>query len=162
AYPRKGQSPQDYAVQLRDCIQQEMGIPITVGIARSKTLAKLISDTAKPFGALAVYDRAAERALLAERPVTDITGIAGRRAKRLAPYGIASCLDLAEADRRLVRSVLTRSGEVLWYELNGDAVQPLYTRRPPHKLLSRGGSFGESTADPRRLWAWLVRNLERL
>jgi nucleotidyltransferase/DNA polymerase involved in DNA repair len=162
ATPPRGQSFQVYAEQLRDGIQKEMELPVTIGIARTKTLAKLISDTAKPFGALAVFDRDVERTLLAERPVTDITGIAARRAKRLAPYGLVSCLDLALADRRLVRSLLTRSGEVLWYELNGEAVQPLHTRRPPHKMLSRGGSFGEATADPQRLWAWLVRNLERL
>jgi hypothetical protein len=34
--------------------------------------------------------------------------------------------------------------------------------RPLQKVLSRGGSFGEPTADPIVLYAWLVRNLERL
>ncbi len=90
---------------------ERVGVPVTVGIARTRTLAKLISDSAKPFGALAVLDRAAEEALLADRPVTEITGIAGRRAARLLPWGITTCLDLARADRRLVRSLLTASGE---------------------------------------------------
>src|SRR5262249_23578719 len=53
-------------------------------------------------------------------------------------------------------------GEVLWWELNGTPVQPLHTDRPPHKILSRGGSLGEATADPDRLHAWLARNAERL
>ena len=161
-WPATGQSLQSHAEALRDQIKREVGVPVTVGIARTKTLAKLISDTAKPEGALALLDSDAERILLERRPVTDITGIAGRRAKRLEPYGIRSCLDLALADRCLVRSLLTRSGEVLWYELNGERVQPLHVSRPPHQALSRGGSFGEATADPQRLWAWLVRNLERL
>ena len=39
---------------------------------------------------------------------------------------------------------------------------PIQPRRLPHKVLSRGGSFGEHTADPNVLFAWLVRNLERL
>ena len=137
-------------------------MPVTVGIARTRTLAKLISDTAKPFGALAVLDRGAEELLLADRPVTEITGIAGRRAARLSPWGIRTCLDLARADRRLVRSLLTAAGEALWWELNGETVQPIHTRRPAHKALSRGGSFGESTAEPVVLYAWLIRNLERL
>ncbi|MGZ3392004.1 MAG: DNA polymerase Y family protein, partial [Isosphaeraceae bacterium] len=128
----------------------------------TRTLAKLISDAAKPFGALAVIDREAEEKLLAGRPVTEITGIAGRRAARLAPWGITTCLDLARADRRQVRSLLTATGEALWWELNGDAVQAIHTQRPAHKVLSRGGSFGESTARPVVLYAWLVRNLERL
>jgi nucleotidyltransferase/DNA polymerase involved in DNA repair len=135
---------------------------VTVGIAHTRTLAKLVSDTAKPFGALALLDRDAEWALLERLPVTDISGIAARRAARLAPYGIVTCLDFAFADRRLIRDLLTITGEQLWWELNGEPVLPLHTERPPHKLLSRGGSLGEATAAPDRLLTWLVRNLERL
>ena len=147
---------------IRDAVWRRLGVPVTIGVARTKTLARLISDTAKPFGALAVTDPDAEPALLARRPVTDVTDIAARRGLRLAPHRICTCLDLALSDRLLVRKLLTRAGEGLWYELNGEPVFPIQTRRPPHKVLSRGGSLGESTADPDRLWAWTVRNLERL
>ena len=51
---------------------------------------------------------------------------------------------------------------VLWRLATGETVQPIQIRRPAHKALSRGGSFGESTAEPVVLYAWLVRNLERL
>ncbi len=162
AEPRRGQTYGELAVAIRDMIRDRLGVPVTVGIARTRTLAKLISDAAKPFGALAVMDRQAEEALLADRPVTEITGIAGRRAARLSPWGILTCLDLARADRRLVRSLLTAAGETLWWELNGEAVQPIHARRPAHRALSRGGSFGEATAEPVVLYAWLIRNLERL
>jgi DNA polymerase V len=159
---RPGMSMQRTADRIRETIRGELDLPATVGIARSRTLAKLISDAAKPNGALAVLDPAEEAALLASRPVTDITGIAGRREKRLLPWGIRSCLDLARADRRLVRGLLTCAGETLWWELNGDPAQPIRPQRPLHKVLSRGGSFGEATTDPLVLYAWLVRNLERL
>jgi nucleotidyltransferase/DNA polymerase involved in DNA repair len=162
AVPARGQSYQELAEALRDHILRTVHVPATVGIARTKTLAKLVSDTAKPFGALALTDLDAERALLDQLPVTEISGIADRRAARLEPYGIHTCLDLAFADRLLVRRLLTRTGEALWYELNGDPVLPLYTERPPHKMLSRGGSLGGATADPDRVYAWLVRNVERL
>ncbi len=162
AMPGPGQTYQDLAVSIRDEVWERMGVPVTVGIARTRTLAKLISDSAKPNGALAVLDRKAEEELLADRPVTEITGIAGRRAARLSPWGIVTCLDLARADRRLVRSLLTATGEALWWELNGEAVHPIQNRRPAHKALSRGGSFGEATNEPVILYAWLVRNLERL
>ncbi|MHB1558728.1 MAG: DNA polymerase Y family protein [Isosphaeraceae bacterium] len=162
AEPRRGETYDELAVAIRDAIRDRLGVPVTVGIARTRTLAKLISDAAKPFGALAVMDREAEEALLVDRPVTEITGIAGRRAARLSPWGILTCLDLARADRRLVRSLLTAAGETLWWELNGEAVQSIHTRRPAHRALSRGGSFGEATAEPVVLYAWLIRNLERL
>jgi nucleotidyltransferase/DNA polymerase involved in DNA repair len=155
-------SPAEFAVALRDRALAEVGVPVTVGIGRSKTLAKLISDTAKPFGARALLDRGEEEALLARLPVTEVTGIAGRRAARLEPYGIRTALDLARADRLFVRALLTRAGEALWYELRGDPVLPLHTDRPPHQMLSRGGSLGGPTASADRVYAWLVRNLERL
>jgi DNA polymerase V len=162
ATPPHGLDPQGFAELLRDRIMGRVRVPVTVGIARTRTLAKLISDTAKPFGALAILDPASEESLLAARPVTDVTGIAGRRERALQPWGIRTCLDLARADRRLVRRLLTATGEALWWELNGDPVLPIRPQRMPHKVLSRGGSFGEPTDVPTVLWAWLVRNLERL
>lgn len=157
-----GDDPQQLAEEMRAAVLREVGVPVTVGIARTKTLAKLVSDTAKPFGASALLGVEAERALLEKLPVTEVGGIADRRAARLAPFGIKTCLDLARADRRLVRWLLTITGEGLWYELNGEPVQPIHTERPPHKMLSRGGSLGEAVERPERLYAWLVRNLERL
>ena len=162
AEPRPGQSFQDLAMSMRDTILAELDVPVTVGIARSRTLAKLISDSAKPFGAKAVLTKDDEESLLAALPVTEISGVAKRRANRLLPWGIASCLDLARADRALVRKLLTSTGEALWWELNGEPSGVIHSERPRHKALSRGGSLGESTDDPYRLHAWLVRNLERL
>jgi nucleotidyltransferase/DNA polymerase involved in DNA repair len=160
--PPPGQTEQDFAESLRDVVWREVGVPVTVGLGRSKSLAKLISDTAKPFGALALTEPDAERALLGRLAVTEITGIAARRAERLAGLSIRSCLDFVQADRKAIRKHLTVVGEELWHELNGTPVRPLYVNRPPHKILSRGGSLGEATADPDRLNAWLTRNTERL
>jgi nucleotidyltransferase/DNA polymerase involved in DNA repair len=161
-FPLRNSSPQETAVAIRDTILERVRVPVTVGIARTKTLAKLISDTAKPFGAKAVLDRKAERELLANLAVTEVSGIGSRRAERLSLHGITTSLQFAEADRRFIRSLLTVVGERLWWELNGEAVEPLHTERPPHKMISRGGSLGVSTSCPERLFAWLVRNLERL
>src|SRR5262245_47026604 len=58
----RGMSLQATAEALRNHILRQVGVPVTIGVARSKTLAKLISDTAKPFGALAILDRDAELA----------------------------------------------------------------------------------------------------
>lgn len=150
------------ATAIRDHIMEAAGLPVTIGVARTRTLAKLFSDTAKPFGAVAVLTRDHERELLARMPVTEITGIAGRRAPRLAPYGIRTCLDLADADGRLVKQLLTKTGHEIWLELNGQPVTPIRPERPPHKVVSRGGSLMGDVADPTVLWAWCVRHVERL
>ena len=162
ATPPRGMDHAAYATYLRDAVLEEVGVPVTVGIGRSRTIAKLISDSAKPFGSSAVLDRASEEALLAGQPIGEISGIAGRRERKLAPWGIYNCLEFARADRRLIRSLLTADGEALWWELNGEAVRPIRTERPARKVVSRGGSFGGGTSDPHVLFGWLVRNLERL
>src|SRR5438552_12640697 len=120
--PREGRTWQQTAGYSRDRLWETVRVPVTVGIARTKTLAKLISDTAKPFGALAVLDPDAERAMLGRTPVTDICGIAAARAARLAAHGMMTALDMALADRKFIRKLLTIVGEALWYELNGDPV----------------------------------------
>jgi DNA polymerase V len=104
AVPMPGKDLQQTAEAIRDRIWREVGVPVTVGIAATQTLAKLISDSAKPFGARAVLDTEGVTALLASQPVTEIAGIAGRREKRLLPWGITTCLDLAQADRGLYSS----------------------------------------------------------
>jgi nucleotidyltransferase/DNA polymerase involved in DNA repair len=150
------------AIEIRDHIKDSAGLPVTIGLARTRTLAKLFSDTGKPFGAIAVTDRDHERELLARMPVTEISGIAGRRAARLEPYGIRTCLDLADADGRLVNKLLTKTGYELWLELNGTPVQAIRSERAPHNALARGGSLMGNVDDPVKLWAWCVRHLERL
>jgi DNA polymerase V len=158
----RGQQLAKTATMIRDHIREVTGLPVTIGIARTRTLAKLFSDTAKPFGAVAVLDRDHERALLSQMPVTEISGIAGRRAARLAPYGIRTCLDFADADGRLVKKLLTKTGHELWAELNGHPVTPIRPERSPHKVLARGGSLMGNVEDPTMLWAWTVRHTERL
>jgi DNA polymerase V len=159
---RPGQSLQTTATHVRDRILRETGLPVTIGVARTRTLAKLFSDTAKPFGSVAVLTREHERELLAKLPVTEVSGIGHRRAARLLPYGIRTCLDLADADGLLVKRLLTSTGFDLWLELNGRPVTPVRSERNPHRVLARGGSLMGNVSDPKLLWAWCVRHVERL
>jgi DNA polymerase V len=159
---RPGESLKTTATHIRDRILRETGLPVTIGVGRTRTLAKLFSDTAKPFGSVAVLTRDRERELLAKLAVTEISGIGQRRADRLLPYGIRTCLDLADADGGLVKRLLTSTGFDLWLELNGRPVTPIRPERIPHKALARGGSLMGNVSDPKLLWAWCVRHVERL
>ena len=148
------------ALQLR--ILHEIGVPVSMGVSLSKTLAKLISDTAKPFGCGVLTDPAEIPEYLQSRPVEEITGIGERSRRKLEPFGIRTCWDYARADRKLIQRLLTITGECRWYELHGEAIQPILTERPAHKMIGRGGSLGGATSDLSRLIAWVARNTERL
>ncbi len=158
----RGQDFRQTAETIRGHILRSTGLPMTVAFGRTRVLAKLFADTAKPFGAVAIEDRDHETELLSRLPVTEIAGIAGRRAARLAPHGIRTCLDLRNASGLLVKSLLTISGHDLWRELNGYRATPIRPNRPRHKMLARGGSLAGKVEDPNVLYGWLVRNLERL
>lgn len=147
---------------LQQAILSRVGVPASVGIAPTKTLAKLASDSAKPFGIGVVADDTQRRALLAGLPVTEISGIARRSAAHLARHGIATCEQFAAADRAFIRWLLTKAGEDLWWELNGVPVKPVAVAQPAHKFISRGGSIGRASTDPERVTAFVVRNTERL
>jgi DNA polymerase V len=161
-YCRAGQNYQQTAVSIREHIKRSTGLPMTVAFARTRVLAKLFADTAKPFGAVSVEDPDHETELLAKLPVTEIAGIASRRAARLAPHGIKTCLDLRNASGLLVQSLLTITGHDLWRELNGYRTVPIRPNRPRQKMLARGGSLAGRVQSPHTLYGWLVRNLERL
>ena len=82
-----GGSPADDARALRDTIERDTGLPVTVAIGRTRTLAKMLVELSKPFGYRAVTDPAEERAILADLPVTAVPGIGGRHGARLAEVG---------------------------------------------------------------------------
>lgn len=147
---------------LQEQIQVAVGVPVTVGISRTRTLAKLVSDEAKPHGCRVIVNESDISVLLASLPVDSITGIANRSAQKLAGWGIQTCKDFAAADRRLIRRLLTKRGEDLWWEINGTPVVPIHAARLPHKAIGRGGSVGKATDDPARCTAWVIRNVERL
>lgn len=151
------------AVQaLQQRVLREVLVPVSIGVSLSKTLAKLGSDTAKPFGCKILLDKGEIESFLRCRPVEDISGIGERSRQKLAMHSIVTCWDFAQADRKFLRWLLTVKGAALWWELHGDPVLPILTQRPPHKMIGRGGSLGEATTDRRRLTAWVVRNVERL
>ena len=140
AAPRSRRRP-----RIRDHIREAAGLPVTIGIARTRTLAKLFATRPSRSGPSPSSTRDHERELLAQLPVTEISGIAGRRAARLAPYGIRTCLDLADADGRLVKKLLTKTGHELWLELNGTPGHP-----DPARAAAAQGARPRRVADGQR------------
>lgn len=140
--------------------KEELGIPVSIGVAPSRTIAKLGSDSAKPYGVRVLGKDC--QVFLHSQPVGELCGIGSKSEHKLRDRNIRTCWEYCQADRLMIRDLLTIKGEALWWELRGDAVNPLQTTRPPHKAIARGGSCGGKTKDPDRIRAWAVRNIERL
>jgi len=147
---------------LQGRIFTEIGVPVSIGISRTRTLAKLMSDAKKPFGCCVLVEPDEIEAFIRHQPVKELCGIGSRSERKLHRHGIRTCWDYTQSNRHFIRKLLTIKGEALWWELRGEAVVPILPERNKHKAIARGGSIGKPSADRGRIWAWIVRNTERL
>lgn len=98
-------TPVQIAARLRERVRVEVGLPISVGIARTKFLAKVASQEAKPDGLLLVPpDR--ELAFLHPLPVRRLWGVGAKTAEKLHAHGIETVADVAELGEPLLGSIV--------------------------------------------------------
>ena len=98
-------SPVQIAERLRADVRDRVGLPITVGVARTKFLAKVASQEAKPDGLLLVPPDQ-ELAFLRPLPVRRLWGVGAKTAEKLHAHGIATVADVAELGESTLASLL--------------------------------------------------------
>ncbi|HZZ87089.1 MAG TPA: DNA polymerase IV [Caulobacteraceae bacterium] len=101
-------APAAIARQVRARVRAELGLPISIGIARTKHLAKIASQVAKPDG-LVLVDPAAELAFLHDLPVGLMWGVGPATRVRLADAGIETIGQLAQSAPGQVERLLGRA-----------------------------------------------------
>ena len=98
-----------HARELRRTVQQWTGIPVSVGIAPTKTLAKVANRFAKKdadrAGVCVLLNESTQAEMLARMELTDLWGVAGRLAQRLKALGINNPLELRDADPALCAGI---------------------------------------------------------
>jgi DNA polymerase IV len=98
-------TPVEIAARLRARVRDDVGLPITVGIARTKFLAKVASQEAKPDGLLLVPpDR--ELAFLHPLPVRRLWGVGAKTADKLRAHGVETVADVAELNESTLASMV--------------------------------------------------------
>jgi DNA polymerase-4 len=98
-------SPAEIAHAIRRRVRAELGLPISVGVARTKHLAKIASQVAKPDGLL-VVDPARELEFLHELPVELMWGVGPATKARLAEIGVHTIGQLAKSSPDALRRLL--------------------------------------------------------
>lgn len=110
---------EDLVRKIRKCI----GVPVSIGIAPTKTLAKVASKFAKQYpayhGACAIVTEEQRVKALSMFPIEDVWGIGRRISSRLAMAGIKSAGDLAARDEVWVSNFFTKPSMQTWQELRG-------------------------------------------
>jgi DNA polymerase-4 len=101
-------SPAEIARRLRARVRQEVGLPLSVGVATTKHLAKVASGAAKPDGLL-VIAAGDEQAFLHPLPVQRLWGVGAATAQRLRAHGIVTVGQLAALPEELVMGMVGRA-----------------------------------------------------
>ncbi len=140
-----------YGREIRNTVQRWTGIPVSLGIAPTKALAKvankLAKKSAKANGVLVLQEPRHIEAALKATAVEDVWGIGGQYAKLLHKHGMHTALDFSIASPTWVRKHMSVVGVRLLNELRGEACLALEEVAPPKKGICTSRSFGKKLTD---------------
>jgi len=139
-------TPVEIALRLRRAVRRQLGLPITVGIARTKFLAKVASGVAKPDGLL-IVSPAREFAFLHPLPIERLWGVGPATSRRLRAHGIATVGEVARLDADTLVAMVGRAA--------GRKLHALAHNRDPRRVQPRRRrrSVGAQRAFGRRPWS---------
>ena len=155
-----GQAPAAIAAELRERVRSELSLTISVGVATSKSVAKIASDLDKPDG-LTVVPPGGERVFLEPLDVDKLSGIGPKTAARLHDEGIRTIGDLASKTDDWLMRRFGRSGPGMRRFAIGKDDHPVQPRRE-RKSLSAETTFSRDTDDPDYLLSLVDRLSERV
>jgi len=141
----------EWGRRVRASILKNIGVPVSIGIAPSKTLAKLASEIAKLHpeheGAVDWIGASDEwrREALAGMPIKEIWGVGWRLAPKLKAQGISTALHLRELRPQHAQQLMGIHGRQMVAELNGTSCYPLEREHKVAQSIMRGRTFGEDT-----------------
>ncbi|MBS1902785.1 MAG: Y-family DNA polymerase [Bacteroidetes bacterium] len=138
--------PEQYLASLRKRILDEVGIPVSIGIAETKTLTKVASEIVKkrqlPEGVLNICGEEHRTGYLQTLPVGDLWGVGRRFGAFLADQGIRTALELMNQPDAWVLKHLHIGGLKMVWELRGIPCFGVEANLTPPKQIMRSRSFG--------------------
>ena len=152
--------PAQTARDIKARVFRELGVTVSVGIAGSKTTAKVASDLRKPDG-LTEVPVGGDGAFLAPLPVEKLPGVGEKTAKVLREWGIRTIGELAQVPAPTLRRLLGAWGDVLLRNARGEGASPV-SPLAPAKSMSRETTFYQDTLDMDFLVGTLRYLIERV
>lgn len=145
---------QTFGCRLSQIVEQWTGIPVSVGLAPTKTLAKLASRFAKKHkgyrGCCLIDTQEKRRKALELTNLRDVWGIGRKSAAKLEQMGLHTAWQFARSGQKQIRKLMGIAGEETWRELNGESVLGL-TISTPRKSIQSTRSFNRPLLTTREL-----------
>lgn len=141
--------PEQLAIELRSEILKCTGIPVCIGVARTKTLAKIANRIAKKKTDDGVYflNKENEETALKGTETGDVWGIGKQHAKRLVAMGVINAYQFSKLPASFVQKQMTIVGLRMWRELRGESCIPMEYIREAKKGIGTSRSFGRPETD---------------
>ena len=135
-----------WARELKDRVWQEVGVPVSIGIAPTKTLAKVASTYAKTHhdGVEVIDSEEERREMLRELDIDELWGIGRRLSPKLKDKGVSRALALVESSDAWLAQQLNITGLKMVDELRGIARLPFGDKSDSRKTIMRSRSFGHA------------------
>lgn len=134
---------------VRATILKQIGIPVSIGVAPTKTLTKLAAEWAKkhPETQGALHWPNDDEQMLKSFDVHDVWGVGWRLTPQLKAQGVFTAFDLSRMAPRHAQQLMGIHGRHMVYELTGTQCLPLQQHTNPQRVISRGRQFGRDTSD---------------
>ncbi len=140
-----------YGTDLRNTVKQWTGIPVSIGIAKTKTLAKLANHIAKKDpkfqGVLNIYYEDDVNEFLKRTEVSDIWGVGRQYTKLLNNHNVKTAYDFIQLDDNWIKKKMTVMGLRTAMELRGIPCITLETSPSPKKAIISSRSFSKLTSN---------------
>lgn len=136
--------------QLRAEILKGIGVPVSIGIAPTKTLCKVASHYAKKYagyhGVCIIDSEERRRKALAQYPIDEVWGIGRQSVDKLKAVGVQTGLDFARIPAESVRKLLHLPGLNTWRELNGEDCISVF-ELPEKQSIMNSRTFAHGVTD---------------
>lgn len=153
-------SPVETAERLRREVREGVGLAISVGVARTKFMAKMASARAKPDGLL-VIEPDSERSFLHPLPVESLWGVGRVTSRKLRAMGISSIGDIASCDPERLAATLGRSPANRLIDLANNRDPRRVEPRAPRKSIGAQSAFPRGSKSGPEVQALLASLVDR-
>lgn len=133
---------------IKDRVFREVGVPVSIGLAKSKTLAKYAASIAKKTNGLYVLSMSDWQERQGDVLLGDIWGVGTRTARAYASYSLQTVVDVVRLERRQVEQLFGVVGVRLWQELQGIPSLELKRSHFYKQSVMHTRSFKQTVHDP--------------
>ena len=137
-----------YAGEIKHTVQKNTGVPVSIGIGETKTLAKIANKAAKKAGGITIIHGDHHRdCMIRNTPIETIWGIGRQHYKRMEREGVRTAYDFTCMPDNRIKKYMTVTGLRIKKELLGISCLPLELVQSPKQAIATTRAFGKKITE---------------